>query len=202
MKSLTIITNFEGAHVGVPVTTLSSLDMLKDAIKYENADQVRVMGGSDPLYEIEKHQKYYGRLFRICREMDIPVHLTTSKVDSDFPYGRCRTVRYRVDNFDDLAKVKAHGREVVMVDFIVGKGCTIELIDKIFDYRCNAGCKIADLKFRLDSSERGSHLPKNCHEYLAAGHAERRWDYVTVPTDVPPYFVNGEIYYSASDVFK
>ena len=64
MKTLTIITNFEGAHVGVPVTTLSSLEMLKDAIKYEQADTIRLMGGGDPLHEIDKHQKYYGLPFR------------------------------------------------------------------------------------------------------------------------------------------
>lgn len=201
MKTLTIITNFEGAHVGVPVTTLSSLDMLKDAIKYEQADIVRVMGGSDPLYEIEKHQKYYGRLFRYCREMDIPVHLTTSKVDSDFPYGRCKLVRYRVDTFDNLVKIRRHGRQVVQVHFVVGKGCTLDLIDKVTDYVYDNTDIFAELCFVPENLGHDSHLPKNCHEYLTAGHTERRWNYVTVPTDMPPYFVNGEIYYSASDVF-
>lgn len=199
MKPLTIITNFEGAHVGVPVTTLSSLDMLKDAIKYEKADVVCVMGGSDPLYEFEKHQKYYGRLFRFCREMDIPVHLTTSKVDSDFPYGRCAGVTYRVATFDQMAKIRLHGREWAKVEFIVGKGCTLDLIDKVADYY-QASNDIIELRFVPENLGHDSHLPKNCHEYLTEGH-NKRWLYVTVPTDMPPYFVNGEIHYSASDVF-
>lgn len=199
MKPLTIITNFEGAHVGVPVTTLSSLDMLKDAVKYEQADIVRVMGGGDPLHEIDKHQKYYGRLFRFCREANVPVELRTTHVVCEFPYARCRKVTYLVDSFDKLTDIVRHGREMVCVEFIVGKGCTLDLIDKVADYYA-ASHAIDDLHFRADG-DKGAHLPKNCHEYLHEGH-NKRWLYVTVPTDMPPYFVNGEIYYRASDVFK
>ena len=200
MKTLTIITNFEGAHVGVPVTTLSSLDMLKDAIRFEKADTVCIMGGGDPLYEIDKHYKYYGRLFRYCREMDIPVELRTKHVADEFPYARCRKVTYVVDNFDDLIKIKEYGREWVRVEFEVGKSCTLDLIDKVAKY-CHACKDINELCFIPENMERGSHLPKNCHEYLQAGH-NQRWVYITVPTDKPPYFVNGEIRYRWSDIFE
>ena len=199
MKPLTIITNFEGAHVGVPVTTLSSLDMLKDAIKYEHADIVRVMGGSDPLYEIDKHGKYYGRLFRICREMDIPIELHTSRVGSEFPYGRCHSVTYYVEDFDTLTKITRHGREWVRVEYIVGKGCTLDLIDKVADYgkHCRA---IHDLCFRAN---KGSHLPTNCREYLREGEPSR-WTFIAEDSEYShaPYFVNGEIRYSQADIFK
>lgn len=199
MKPLTIITNFEGGHVGVPVTTLSSLDMLKDAIKYEQADTVCVMGGSDPLHEVDKHQKYYGRLFRYCREMDIPVELHTSHIGSNFPYRRCKSVTYRIHDFDHLTKIAKQVHEWVRVEFIVGKGCTLDLIDKVTDY-CNTCRDINDLHFRCDG-DKSAHLPKNCHEYLQEGH-DKRWVYVTGQTDMPPYFVNGEIRYSWFDIFK
>lgn len=199
MKNLTIITNFEGADIGVPPTTLSSLDMLKDAIKFVQADGVCIMGGSDPLHEIDKHYKYYGRLFRYCRELDIPIELRTSHVDGEFPYARCKKVTYLVDSFDKLTDVVKRGREWVRVEFIVGKGCTLDLIDKVTDY-CNACKAINELCFRADG-DKGAHLPKNCHEYLQAGH-NKRWLYITVPTDMPPYFVNGEIRYSWADIFE
>ena len=200
MKPLTIITNFEGAHVGVPVTTLSSLEMLKDAIKYEKADTICVMGGSDPLYEIDKHQKYYGRLFRICRELDIPIELRTKYVAAEFPYGRCAKITYHISDFDTLTKICRLGRELVSVEFAVGKGCTLDLIDKVTDYY-ESSADIMELRFVPENLERSSHLPKNCHEYLTAGHNDQ-WLYVTVPTDVPPYFVNGEIRYRWSDIFE
>ena len=199
MKTLTIITNFEGAHVGVPVTTLSSLEMLKDAIKYEQADTIRLMGGGDPLHEIDKHQKYYGRLFRICRDHNISVELCTSCIGSNFPYRRCKSVTYRVRDFDQLVKIAKQGHEWVRVEFIVGKGCTLDLIDKVADY-CSSCRDVNDLHFRAEGGK-DSHLPKNCHEYLEEGH-RKRWVYVTTPTDIPPYFVNGEIRYRWSDIFE
>lgn len=198
MKPLTIITNFGGADVGVPLTTLSSLEMLKDAVRFEKADVVRVMGGGDPLHEIDKHYKYYGRLFRYCRELDIPVELHTAHVDSEFPYGRCQSVTYYVRDFDTLTKITRHMREWVRVDFIVGKGCTLDLIDKVADY-CQACKAIHDICFRVDA-DKGAHLPKGCREYLRAGDP-KRWTFVEDKFEQdPPYFVNGEIRYRWSDI--
>lgn len=197
MKPLTIVTNFEGPNAGIPLTALSSLDMLKDAAKYEQANRIRVMGGSDPLYECEKHQKYYGRLFRICRELDISLELCTARVDAEFPYGRCTSVTYRVADFDKLAKIRRHGREWVRVEFVVGKGCTLDLIDKVAGYCKDCGM-INDLCFCAD---KGSHLPKNCREYLREGDPGR-WTFVEHAEETPPYFVNGEIRYHWSDIFE
>jgi hypothetical protein len=195
MKYLTIVTNFEGAHIGVPSTALSSLDMLKDAVRFEKAEAISVLGGGDPLFEYENHQKYYQRLFRICREMNIPLELHTKYVESEFPYGRCKNVTYQVQDFDQLTKIAKHGREWVRVEFIVGKSCTLDLIDKVADYYESSDI-IHDLCFLVNEE---SHLPKNCKEYLRKGDPSR-WTFIEHLEADPPYFINGEIRYHWSDI--
>lgn len=196
-KYLTIITNFGGADVGVPPTTLSSLDMLKAAVRFEKAKVVRVTGGGDPLHEYEKHQKYFQRLFRACREMDIPVELHTAHVDTEFPYGKCERVIYHVCDIDQLKKITRHSDEGVRVQFIVGKSCTMDLIDEVADI-FDKSTDINMIYFRAEGGK-SSHLPKSCREYLRAGHGER-WQFIEEVEETPPYFINGEIRYSKSDI--
>ena len=197
MKYLSIITNFEGAHVGVPFTALSSLDMLKDAVRFEKAEAVSVRGGGDPLFEYDKHKKYYERLFRICRGLKIPVEMQTKYVENEFPYERCSYVVYLVSDYDQLAKIVRHGEERIRVIFTVDKSCTLDLIDNVANY-CDAAVIINSLYFKVDG-DKASHIAKSCREYLRKGHGIR-WGFVERFEDDPPYFINGEIRYHWSDI--
>ena len=196
MRYLSIITNFEGAHIGVPSTTISSLDKLKAAVEFEKAEAISVTGG-DPLYEYEKHQKYFYRLLRACKEMDIPIELHTAYTDTEFPYGKCMRVVYHLRDFDQLASIVRHGHEGIRVTFTVDKSWTLDRIDKVADF-CETSKVIDELYFRR-ASERGHCIALCCEEYLREGNG-KRWTYVERFEENPPYFVNGTIYYSFSDI--
>jgi len=198
MKYLTIVTNFEGDHIGVPLTKLSSLDMLKAAVQFEKAKAIRVTGGGEPLFEYEKHQKYYQRLIRTCREMDIPIELETTCIESEFPYRKCARVIYHVHDFDNLKKIVRHGTEGVRVVFVVDKSCTLDLIDKVIAF-CDSSEIIDELHFRVEG-DKGSNVAKCCREYLRKEH-DRPWMFIEKMEVSPPYFVNGEIRYGWSDIF-
>ena len=196
MKYLSIITNFEGPHIGVPPTTISSLDRLKDAVKFEKAEAISVTGG-DPLFEYDKHQKYFRRLIRYCREMDIPIELHTATIESEFPYEKCMRVIYHLRDFDQLASIVRHGHEGIRVMFTVNKSWTLDLIDKIADF-CESSNVINELYFRR-AAERGPCVARCCEDYLREGNG-KRWTYVEKFEGNPPYFVNGTIYYEFSDI--
>lgn len=197
MKYLTIVTNFEGDHVGVPLTKLSSLDMLKAAVHFEKVKGIRITGGGEPLFEYENHQKYYQRLIRICREIDIPIELETTCVESEFPYKKCARVIYRLHDFDKLANIVRHGTESVRVIFVVDKSSTLDLIDKVISF-CDESDVIDELHFRVDG-DKESNIAKCCRDYLRKEH-NRSWLFVEKFEESPPYFVNGEIRYSRDDI--
>ena len=196
MKYLSIITNFEGAHIGVPSTTISSLDKLKAAVAFEKAEAISVTGG-DPLFEYEKHQKYFRRLIRYCREMDIPLELHTATIESDFPYGKCMRVVYHLHDFEQLASIVRHGREGIRVAFTVDRSWTLDHIDKIANF-CSESDVIDELYFRR-VSEKGHSVGRCCEEYLRAGNGNG-WTYVEKFKGNPPYFVNGTIHYDFPDI--
>lgn len=196
MKYLSIITNFEGPHIGVPATTVSSLDKLKAAVEFEKAEAVCVTGG-DPLFEYDKHQKYFRRLIRYCRDMSIPIELHTATIESEFPYEKCMRVVYHVRDFEQLKTISRHGRECVRVIFTVNKSWTLDHIDKVADF-CDASDVIDELYFRR-VSEKGPCVALCCEEYLREGH-EKRWNYIERFKENPPYFVNGTIHYQFSDI--
>lgn len=207
MKYLSIITNF-GCHwrcpycivknnyIDVPATTLSSLDKLEAAAKFEKAEAISVSGGGDPLFEYENHKKYYGRLFRICRDMKLPLEMHTSYIESEFPYERCYRVVYHLHDFDQLTKIVRHGKEIVRVVFVVTKKFKPELIDQIADFVENSDI-IDELSFR-QMVDKNYHVRNYCHEYLLEGH-QKRWWYVE-QADYNSYFVNGTIHYQFSDI--
>lgn len=197
MKHLSIITNFEGAHIGVPSTTLSSLDKLKAAAEFEKAEAISVLGGGDPLFEYENHKKYYRRLFQACREMKLPLELHTTYVESEFPYEKCAHVTYHLHDFNQVERISRHGNEKVRVVFVVDKSCTLDLVDKVADF-CESSDVIDGLCFRL-RTDKSHHPQKCCYEYIRNGVGER-WTYVEGPVDEAPYFVNGMIYYRFSDI--
>lgn len=197
MKYLTIVTNFEGPDIGVPLTKLSSLDMLKAAVQFEKADAIRVAGGGEPLFEYEKHQKYFRRLIRNCREVGVPLYLDTSCTESDFPYEKCEGVTYHIRDFDKLATIARHGKELVGVEFTVDKSCTLDLIDKVI-YFCENSPIIDSLFFRADDDKK-SPIARCCREYLRKEH-DKQWMFIENSDVEPPYFINGEIRYYSSDI--
>mgnify|MGYP002519254406 CR=1 FL=1 len=196
MKYLSIITNFEGDHIGVPTTTISSLDKLKAAVEYEKVEAISVTGG-DPLFEYDKHQKYFRRLLRACREMDIPLELHTATIESEFPYGKCMRVIYHLRSVDQLESIVRHGHEGVRVVFTVDKSWTLDLIDKIANF-CLKSDAIDELYFRR-VSDRGHCVGRHCEEYLRAGDGTK-WTYVDHFKENPPYFINGTIHYQFADI--
>lgn len=209
MKYLSVITNF-GCHwkcpycivknnyINVPETTISSLDKLPAAVKYEKAEAISVSGGGDPLFEYENHQKYYRRLFRVCKEMNLPLEMHTSIIKSEFPYEKCGRVVYHLHDFEQLSDIVRHGSEIVRVVFVVTKKFKPELIDKIADFVENSDV-IDELSFRqmVDKDYAVRHY---CHDYLTEGH-QKRWYYI-LQGDYHPYFVNGTIHYRFSDISK
>lgn len=196
MKYLSIITNFEGPHIGVPSTTISSLDKLKAAVAFEKVDAISVTGG-DPLFEYDKHQKYFRRLLRYCREMDIPIELHTATIESEFPYGKCVRVVYHLHSFEQLASIVRHGNESIRATFTVSKSWTLDLIDKIADF-CESSNVVDELYFRR-ATEKGHCVGRCCDEYLHEGDG-KRWTYVEKFKGNPPYFINGTIHYEFSDI--
>lgn len=196
MKYLNIITNFEGPHIGVPPTTLSSLEKLEAAVEFEKAEAISVTGG-DPLFEYEKHQKYFRRLIRICRDNDIPIELHTAYTDTEFPYAKCMRVVYHLRDFDQLASIVRHGHEGVRVIFTVDKSWTLDRIDRIAEF-CDGSDVIDELYFRR-VSDKGHSVGHCCEEYLREGNGER-WTYIERFEENPPYFVNGTIFYRFSDI--
>ena len=196
MKYLSIITNFEGPHLGIPATTISSLDKLKAAVEFEKVEAVSITGG-DPLFEYENHQKYFRRLIRNCREMNIPIELHTATIESEFPYEKCMRVVYHLRDFEQLKSIVRHGNERIRVAFTVNKGWTLELVDKIANF-CSESPVIDELYFRR-ASERGHCVARCCEEYLRAGDGNG-WTYVEKFKENPPYFINGTIHYQFSDI--
>ena len=196
MKHLTIVTNFEGPHIGVPLTTLSSLDKLGAAIMFEKAEIISVVGGGDPLHEYEKHTKYFERLLRVCRTKGIPLEMHTSRTDTEFPYGKCDVVVYHISDLDTLKTIKRHADEPVRVVFTARKSCTLDIIDEVAEF-CDKSLDINALYFR--DSKYG--VAKCVKEYLQAGVSEARWNYIEKIEMNPPFFVNGTIHYSWDDIF-
>lgn len=197
MKYLTIITNF-GDNEVFSRTTISGLDRLKDAIEFEKADCIRLADSGDPLYEYEKHQKYFYRLRRVCRELNISLEIHTRHPEADFPFKKCSRVVYMLRDLEALQQVTQHGTEIVEVEFAIDRSCTLDLIDKVYDI-CTASDAIDKLHFRSNTAPLGE-IAKCCRDYLREG-AETKWGHIERFEEKPPYFVNGTIYYHHSDIF-
>ena len=197
MKYLTIITNF-GDNEVFSRTTISGLDRLKDAIKFEGADCIRLADSGDPFYDYENHQKYFYRLLRVCREMNIPLEIHTRHPEVDFPFKKCLRVVYKLRNLESLQQVTRRGAHIVEVEFTIDRSCTLDLIDKVYDI-CTASPDIDKLSFRSNTEPWGE-IGKCCRDYLREG-AGTKWGHIERFEEKPPYFVNGTIYYHHSDIF-
>lgn len=206
-KYLSIITNF-GCHfqcpycivknnnIDVPRTTLEGLDGLKDAIKAEGATIVSVSGGGDPLHNYSEHKDYYDKLFAICEELDIPLEMHTSYIDSEFPYEKCIRVVYHIRNIEMLNDICRHGNEIIRVVFVVDETFTERMIGAIaYDVRVVRG--FDELSFR-QMVDKNYQITNYCQEYLRAGH-KKAWHYIE-QGDYNTYYVNGKIYYKFSEI--
>lgn len=207
-KYLSIITNF-GCHykcpycvvktngICVPTTTLEGLDTLKEAVAHEHANIISVSGGGDPLYKYHKHKAYYKKLFKLCKEMDIPLEMHTSYFNIwKFPYDKCYRVVYHLRDVNDISKIKRHGNEKVRIVFVVTEDFTGEKIYSIQNAYINNN-QIDELTFRqmIDKNYR---VTDYCQDILRGGH-KKSWYYVE-QDDYNPYYVNGTIYYQFSDI--
>lgn len=206
-KCLSIITNF-GCHfkcpycvvknnnIDVPPTTIKGLRFLKSAAQYEKAKKISVSGGGDPLHNYPENKKYYQRLFRMCKEMGLPLEMHTSYLDSEFPYEKCRRVVYHLLSPTDIAKVKRHGNEIVRVVFVVTADFTIDAIESLTQMVKNSD-QIDELSFRQMITP-GYRVTNYCQDYLREGH-QKRWWYIE-QGDYNPYYVNGTIHYKFAEI--
>lgn len=209
-KYLSIITNF-GCHfqcpycivkkngIDVPRTTIESLDYLEEAVKAEGANIISVSGGGDPLFEYQKHEDYYIKLFGLCEEMNIPLEMHTSyKKEYLFPYAKCHRVVYHCFYVRDLKRIIRFGKEKVRVVFVVTKGFDSEKINAIEEFVRNSP-DIDELSFRQMVDE-NYQVTTYCQDYLRSGH-KKRWWYIE-QNDYNTYFVEGKIYREFSKIGK
>lgn len=207
-KYLSIITNFgchfqcpycivKNNHIDVPKTTMRSLRHLKEAVESEEANIISVSGGGDPLFNYDKNKKYYRRLFKLCKEMDIPLEMHTSYQDTEFPYEDCYRVVYHCRNMSDLMRMRKHGKEIVRAVFVVTEDFTPEHINEIANLVECGVLDVDELTFR-QMIDRGYRVTNYCQDYLREGH-KKRWWYVE-QNDYNPYYVNGTIYYKFSEI--
>lgn len=207
MKALSIITNFgchfkcpycivKNNHIDVPETTIKSLKKLQAAIDFEKPEFISVSGGGDPLRDYPDHVKYYNKLFKICKDNNLPFEMHTSYLSSAFPYEKCHRVVYHLHDINQLPLVRRYGNEKVRVVFVVTEDFTIDKINYISSYVSGSDI-IDELSFRqmVDKEYR---VTNYCRDYLRAGH-QKDWWYIE-QGDYNSYFVNGMIYYRYSDI--
>lgn len=206
-RYLSIITNF-GCHyecpycvvktnrMDIPRTSIKSLRTLRSAIEYEKANIISVSGGGDPLHEYDKNSKYYKFLLRMCKNMNIPLEMHTSYLDSNFPYEKCYRVVYHCRDIKQLETIYKHGNEIIRVVFVVTEDFTNEKIDEIANFVANSDV-IDELSFR-QMTGKDFRTTNYCQDYLRSSHKDRWW-YIE-QCDYNPYFVNGEIYYRFEDI--
>lgn len=206
-KYLSIITNF-GCHfkcpycvvknndIKVPFTTIESLDHLKASVESEGATIISVSGGGDPLHNYSKHRDYYNKLFALCEEMNVPLEMHTSYIDSEFPYEKCYRVVYHLRDFEQLKQINRHGNEIVRAVYVVTEDFSVRRIDSIAHY-VHRSNEIDELSFRqmIDKNYQVTHY---CEEYLRKWH-KGPWWYIE-QNDYNTYFVNGKLYYKFSDI--
>lgn len=206
-KYLSIITNF-GCHfscpycivknneINVPTTTIESLSKLKDAVTSEKANIISVSGGGDPLHNYPQHKSYYEKLFELCEEMNIPLEMHTSYIESEFPYEKCHRVVYHCRTFDQLANIRRHGNEIIRVVYVVTEHFTTAVINCIANH-VKFSNVIDELSFR-QMVDKDYRVTNYCQDYLRKGH-KKSWWYIE-QCDYNSYFVNGKIYYKYSEI--
>ena len=207
-KYLSIITNF-GCHykcpycivktngIDVPETTIKSLDSLMDRVNEIGANIISVSGGGDPLYNYNEHKDYYEKLFKICKENNLPLEMHTSYIESDFPYDQCIRIVYHLNSIKDLSTLGKQGRAKIRIVYVVTKDFIEDIIDDIY-YRFLSNPYVHELSFRQMVSNKYT-TTHYCEDYLKAGHNLGCWHYIQ-QNDYNTYFVEGNLYYKFSDI--
>lgn len=207
MKYLSIITNF-GCHwlcpycvvknneIDVPKTTIEGLANLKTAVAKEQADIISVSGGGDPLHKYTEHIDYYTKLFEICNELNLPLEMHTSYINSEFPFEKCHRVVYHLNDVSQLPLIRRYGGEKVRVVFVVTERFTEKLIDEIATYVKISG-EIDELSFR-QMVNKDFENTFYCFDYLKQGHRVKWW-YIE-QCDYNTYYVNGVLCYEYSKI--
>ncbi len=205
-KYLSIITNFgchyscpycvvKHNHIDVPETTIEGLSNLRQSLIGYGCNIVSVSGGGDPLHDFGKHLNWYTKLFEILDEMNIPLEMHTSYLNSGFPMFQCKRVVYHLRNIVHLNNIKRMGSEIVRVVFVVTDDMTMDDIHMIADYVKNSK-NIDELSFRQridDNYNTSYHL----HDELKAGH-KGDWWYIE-QNDYNLYYAENKVYTKYSD---
>jgi hypothetical protein len=208
-KYLSIITNF-GCHgrcpycvvrengINVPETTLFGLRDLYFAAIMTKANIISVSGGGDPLHNYKEHKYWYTELFAMLNNMNLPLEMHTSYLNSKFPYEKCKRVVYHLLTLDQLDEVTKLEKEIVRVVYVVEKWMTKHDIEYIYDY-VQRSRDIDELSFRQlvnGNFEEEFHL----HYYLKRYH-DKKWHYIE-QSDYNDYYVEGKLYNRFSDIGK
>lgn len=196
-KYMSVITNF-GCHyrcpycivkknnLHIPETTLAGLDNLEKVLEKNDCDIISISGGGDPLYEYEKHEDWYLKLFNITRNyrvffngyvlpVPIPVEMHTSYMTDEtaFPFWKCYRVVYHANSIDQLSHIRRTSNEIVRAVFVVTADYTIADIMDIALFVKNSS-EIDELSFRqlVDGGYKEQHY---LEDYLRMGHKKLWW---------------------------
>ena len=183
-KYLSIITNF-GCHyscpycivknnnIDIPITTVEGLNNLRQSIIENGCNIVSVSGGGDPLHEFTKHLDWYNKLFDILNDMNIPLEMHTSYINSEFPMFVCKRVVYHLHNKEQLKQIKRISREIIRVVFVITDDMTMDDVYEITEFVKSSNI-IDELSFRqrVDKDYKVSY---HLHNELKAGHKVNWW---------------------------
>ena len=203
---LSVITNF-GCHwecpycitkktgIGIPQTSVHSLDKFEEAINEVKPTIISVSGGGDPLYDFSNHKDFYQKLYEICDKKGLPIEMHTSLTDVDTGLCFCRVV-YHLNFVSQIAKIKRRMNERVRVVFVVDDSFDKKKIDDIYEAVKENG-EIDELSYRqmVDSNYNPT---TTCEDYLSAYH-RRRWFYIT-QGDYNTYYVENALHYNFKEL--
>lgn len=205
-KYLSIITNF-GCHytcpycivknnnIDVPHTTIAGLDSLQAAIQEHECNIVSVSGGGDPLFDYKHNRDWYKKLFALLNDIDVPLEMHTSYIQSEFPVEKCKRVVYHLRNKNQLNHIKRYGKEIVRVVFVVTDDMTEDDITYITEFVQNSS-DIDELSFK-QMVRQNYEISYHLHDFLKAGH-KVGWYYIE-QNDYNLYYAENQIYRNYND---
>lgn len=200
-KYLSIITNF-GCHytcpycivknnqIDIPETTIKGLNNLRQAIIGYGCNIVSVSGGGDPLHNYDSHIDWYEKLFGILEEMDIPLEMHTSYINSNFSPARCKRIVYHLHNKEQLSQIKRFGNEIIRAVFVVTDDMTNKDIHDIAEL-VKKSTIIDELSFR-QRVDKNYKVSFHLHNELKVGH-KKDWWYIE-QNDYNLYYVENRVY--------
>ena len=210
-KYLSILTNF-GCHyecpyciikktgIRIPKTTISSLDSLEKFLLSGKYNIVSLSGGGDPLFNFDKHQDYYTKLFNLLEKYKIPLELHTSYIINNFPAQKAYRIVYHCNLTDpnrSIEKIKRKSNEIIRVVYVVTEDLTEEKALEISNFLGTKNVDEISFRQRIDENyEINYHL----HDFLKKYH-KKKWFYIE-QGDYNTYFAEGEISQKYQDFMK